>query len=533
MLDATFKIGQTYFMTFSGDADLLPTLTIVKRTTKFVTFTIRGVSTKRKIEIIDGVETIRPDGKFSGAPICRATNVVSSPATRDRDHEEKDDNHSFYDAGDCIFLKHGSIYRYLIISYFLKNYSWADSAFKAGEGRIYNSENIHGYFYADLMKLTWLKLFMKNTDLSGGYLDALERWTESDTDPEPTRDRLKEDSPNYDPDDFTFDCFFREYSGIDNAFRAGKNRGYFFEKDKDIASDFAWARLNLIKLYLNYENALGNYLDARESWIDTSIEPLLDELDGIAPTRDRDENIDLFVFLSAFESGENRYDFLRKYMHSDICNFLTCARCFNPSGFLTFLAGVSATPDDPANLDNPLDFLFENRCECANASDCNENDASEYRCMYEHLTKKVDIKPTLERDRITDAGFYLTISDEDLISGEYSISDLDDAFCYSPGKSRKQHLIGLYMYHGENLCWSERYRILLPKRVGNFGPDEARNAESWTDNNFTVVFRYAFDFTETEKDRLAEKIEIFEKAIDSFSLIIPYSEFKRVLARFL
>ena len=82
MTAPTFQAGSTYTGRFICDADAVFTVTILKRTAKFVTINhpTQPGETKRcaVIEEIDGGEFIRPFGNYSMAPYCKASRLVKA-----------------------------------------------------------------------------------------------------------------------------------------------------------------------------------------------------------------------------------------------------------------------------------------------------------------------------------------------------------------------------------------------------------------------------------------------------------------------
>lgn len=73
----TFETGKNYTLRFIGDADLKPSLTVIKRTAK--TVTVKGADLDNKrcgIKIYDNVEYILPYGSYSMAPSCKSSNII-------------------------------------------------------------------------------------------------------------------------------------------------------------------------------------------------------------------------------------------------------------------------------------------------------------------------------------------------------------------------------------------------------------------------------------------------------------------------
>lgn len=80
-----FEVGKTYQTRSLCDSDCVISVTISARTANTVI-----VEGKRfRIAVIEGVESIKPWGSYSMAPIVRATGVVEAPALsiEDRGHE--------------------------------------------------------------------------------------------------------------------------------------------------------------------------------------------------------------------------------------------------------------------------------------------------------------------------------------------------------------------------------------------------------------------------------------------------------------
>lgn len=68
-----FEIGKTYYTRSICDSEMIIKITIAKRTAKFVTTTDGA---KLGVSNWDGVETVKPWGKYSMAPTISAEKVV-------------------------------------------------------------------------------------------------------------------------------------------------------------------------------------------------------------------------------------------------------------------------------------------------------------------------------------------------------------------------------------------------------------------------------------------------------------------------
>lgn len=77
-----FEEGKTYATPSIGDSSYMVTATVIKRTTKRVTFQMKGESqpTTKGIFIYDGKECFHPRGKYSFCPTLRADDVVEEKA---------------------------------------------------------------------------------------------------------------------------------------------------------------------------------------------------------------------------------------------------------------------------------------------------------------------------------------------------------------------------------------------------------------------------------------------------------------------
>jgi hypothetical protein len=74
----TFKVGQTYIMTFVTDSNLKVPWTVIKRTPKMLTITDnQGKTVRKKIKVYGDSEYVEPYGKFSMSPWLRAKNIKS------------------------------------------------------------------------------------------------------------------------------------------------------------------------------------------------------------------------------------------------------------------------------------------------------------------------------------------------------------------------------------------------------------------------------------------------------------------------
>ena len=72
-----FEAGKTYRTRFIGDADSVLDVKVIKRTPKRITVDVEpfGVSTVG-VKVVDDVETALPLGRYSMAPIIRASKLA-------------------------------------------------------------------------------------------------------------------------------------------------------------------------------------------------------------------------------------------------------------------------------------------------------------------------------------------------------------------------------------------------------------------------------------------------------------------------
>ena len=72
-----FEAGKTYRTRFIGDADSILDVKVIKRTPKRITVEVEpfGVSTVG-VKVVDEVETALPLGRYSMAPIIRASRLA-------------------------------------------------------------------------------------------------------------------------------------------------------------------------------------------------------------------------------------------------------------------------------------------------------------------------------------------------------------------------------------------------------------------------------------------------------------------------
>lgn len=71
---ATFEVGKSYWTRSVCDADMVITITVAKRSAKFLTTT---EGKRLGISNWDGVESVKPWGSYSMAPSIRAERVVT------------------------------------------------------------------------------------------------------------------------------------------------------------------------------------------------------------------------------------------------------------------------------------------------------------------------------------------------------------------------------------------------------------------------------------------------------------------------
>ena len=70
-----FQVGKNYSTNSICDSNCWFPFVIKRRTDKNVWIEYSGTTTRRKIDIWDGVESIKPFGSYSMAPILRATDL--------------------------------------------------------------------------------------------------------------------------------------------------------------------------------------------------------------------------------------------------------------------------------------------------------------------------------------------------------------------------------------------------------------------------------------------------------------------------
>jgi hypothetical protein len=77
-MTTSFKIGTTYSVRSICDYDCIFSFEVVSRTEKTVTIKSASRSdVRRKVRVIDGVETIDPHGRYSMSPVLSADKVAS------------------------------------------------------------------------------------------------------------------------------------------------------------------------------------------------------------------------------------------------------------------------------------------------------------------------------------------------------------------------------------------------------------------------------------------------------------------------
>lgn len=74
----TFEVGKTYWTRSLVDYDSISSFTILARTAKQITTTVRGETVKRGVRVNDGVETFSPFGSYSMSPTIWADKAVQS-----------------------------------------------------------------------------------------------------------------------------------------------------------------------------------------------------------------------------------------------------------------------------------------------------------------------------------------------------------------------------------------------------------------------------------------------------------------------
>lgn len=67
-----FQIGRTYSTRSACDHNCIFAFTIVARTDKTVTFTHHGETKKRGLRVYNGMESFKPFGSYSMAPVICA-----------------------------------------------------------------------------------------------------------------------------------------------------------------------------------------------------------------------------------------------------------------------------------------------------------------------------------------------------------------------------------------------------------------------------------------------------------------------------
>ena len=68
-----FVVGQTYMGRFASDYDTKAHFTILSRTSKTITTTVRGKQVRRGLSVYRGVEQFKPFGSYSMAMVISAT----------------------------------------------------------------------------------------------------------------------------------------------------------------------------------------------------------------------------------------------------------------------------------------------------------------------------------------------------------------------------------------------------------------------------------------------------------------------------
>ena len=71
-ISSYFQAGQSYRIRFVGDADATTTAKVVTRTAKTVRVIIEGQQKTLRVAVRDGVETVKPFGSYSMAPVMSA-----------------------------------------------------------------------------------------------------------------------------------------------------------------------------------------------------------------------------------------------------------------------------------------------------------------------------------------------------------------------------------------------------------------------------------------------------------------------------
>lgn len=70
-----FEVGKTYWARSLCDYDCIHSFTILARTPKQITTSVRGTTVKRGLCVSDGIENFKPFGSYSMAAVIYADKV--------------------------------------------------------------------------------------------------------------------------------------------------------------------------------------------------------------------------------------------------------------------------------------------------------------------------------------------------------------------------------------------------------------------------------------------------------------------------
>jgi len=71
-ISSYFQAGQSYLIRFIGDADATATAQVLRRTAKTVRVMLEGEEKNLRVAVVNGVETVKPFGSYSMAPVMSA-----------------------------------------------------------------------------------------------------------------------------------------------------------------------------------------------------------------------------------------------------------------------------------------------------------------------------------------------------------------------------------------------------------------------------------------------------------------------------
>jgi len=71
-ISSYFQAGQSYLIRFIGDADATATAQVLRRTVKTVRVMLEGEEKNLRVAVVNGVETVKPFGSYSMAPVMSA-----------------------------------------------------------------------------------------------------------------------------------------------------------------------------------------------------------------------------------------------------------------------------------------------------------------------------------------------------------------------------------------------------------------------------------------------------------------------------